>query len=76
LGRRPVNDQSLGQFTVPMASNGLSFLGVAFDQPIVARVSIVYGSVALGPDDSADTNVAVMDDLIYGEPQPIVSATY
>jgi hypothetical protein len=67
------NGQSLGQFKVPIASNGLSFLGVAFDQPIVAHVSIVYGSVALGPDDSADANVAVMDDFIYGEPQAISS---
>ncbi|MBV8716776.1 MAG: hypothetical protein JOZ65_17070 [Chloroflexi bacterium] len=62
---------SLGRFTVPVASGGLSFLGVAFDQPVVARVSIVYGSVALGPDDGPDTNVAVMDDFIYGEPQTI-----
>ena len=38
-------------------------------QPVVARVSIVYGTVALGPDDSVDDNVAVMDDFIYGEPQ-------
>jgi hypothetical protein len=65
------NGQSLGQFKVPIANNGLSFLGVAFDQPVVARVSIIYGSVALGPDDSADNNVAVMDDFIYGEPQAI-----
>ena len=65
------NGQSLGQFKVPMASNGLSFLGVVFDQPVVASVRIVYGSVALGPDDSADTNVAVMDDFIYGEPQAV-----
>ena len=63
------NGESLGRFGVPMAPAGLSFLGVAFDQPVVARVSIVYGSVALGPDDSPETNVAVMDDFIYGEPQ-------
>jgi len=62
---------SLGRFNVPVAAGGLSFLGVAFDQPVVARVSIVYGSVALWPDDGPDTNVAVMDDFIYGEPQAI-----
>ena len=62
---------SLGRFSVPQAPGGLSFLGVAFDQPVVARVSIVYGSVALGPDESPDTNVAVMDDFIYGEPQAV-----
>jgi len=27
--------------------------------------------VALGPDDGADTNVAVMDDFIYGEPEAL-----
>jgi len=65
------NGDSLGHFSVPQAPGGLSFLGVAFDQPVVARVSIVYGSVALGPDESPDTNVAVMDDFIYGEPQAV-----
>jgi hypothetical protein len=61
--------QSLGKFSVPIASNGLSFLGVAFDQPIVARVRIQYGTVALGPNDGPNNDVAVMDDFIYGEPQ-------
>jgi hypothetical protein len=42
---------------------------VAFDQPIVARVRIAYGTVALGPNDSPTNDVAVMDDFIYGEPQ-------
>jgi hypothetical protein len=59
---------SLGQFAVPLSNNGLSFLGVAFDEPIVARVRIEYGTVALGPDDSAENDVAVMDNFIYGEP--------
>jgi hypothetical protein len=61
--------QSLGQFSVPLANNGLSFLGVAFEQAVVARVRIEYGTVALGPDDSAEFDAAVMDDFIYGEPQ-------
>lgn len=62
------NGKSLGQFAVPLSNNGLSFLGVAFDEPIVARVRIEYGTVALGPDDSAENDVAVMDNFIYGEP--------
>jgi hypothetical protein len=57
------NGQSLGQYSVPIAAGGLSFLGVVFDQPVVARVSIAYGTVALGPDDDAENNVAVMDDF-------------
>ena len=63
------NDQSLGQFTVPTSPGGLSFLGVVFDEPVVARVRIVYGSSALGPAESAEVDVAVMDDFIYGEPR-------
>lgn len=64
------NGNSLGKFAVPLANNGLSFLGVAFDEPIVARVRIEYGNIALGAEDSRkDKNdAAVMDDFIYGEP--------
>jgi hypothetical protein len=61
---------SLGKFGVPKSKAGLSFLGVAFDEPVVAKVRIVYGNTALGPDDSAGHDVAVMDDFIFGEPQP------
>jgi hypothetical protein len=63
--------RSLGKFNVPIANNGLSFLGVVFEQPIIAKVRIAYGTVALGPDDSAQNDVAVMDDFIYSEPQAI-----
>jgi hypothetical protein len=63
--------QSLGQFNAPLAPGGLSFLGVVWDQPVVARVRIAYGTGALGPDDSPTYNVAVMDDFIYAEPQAI-----
>jgi hypothetical protein len=59
---------SLGQFHTPISNNGLSFLGVAFPEPIVQRVRIAYGTAALGPDDGPDNDVAVMDDFIYGEP--------
>jgi len=62
------NGASLGAFPVPAADSGLSFLGVAFDQAIVSRVKITYGTVALGPNDDAANDVAVMDDFIYGEP--------
>ena len=64
-------DKSLGTFATPIADNGLSFLGVAFPEPVIHRVRITYGTVALGPDDSAQNDVAVMDDFIYGEPQAI-----
>ena len=59
---------SLGRFSVPISVDGLSFLGVIFDRPIVARVRIEYGTAALGPTDDQYADVAVMDDFIYGEP--------
>ena len=62
---------SLGTFSVPVSQDGLSFLGIAFPDPIVARVKIVYGNSELGPDDGGEVDVAVMDDFIFGEPQPI-----
>jgi len=61
--------KSLGRFAVPLANNGLSFLGVLFDKPVIARVRIEYGTVALGPNDGPKNDVSVMDDFIYGEPQ-------
>ena len=65
-----INGNSLGKFQTPIADNGLSFLGVAFPQPIVHRVRIAYGTDALGPNDGNGVDVAVMDNFIYGEPQP------
>jgi hypothetical protein len=56
---------------VPPAPESLSFLGVVFDKPIVARVKIEYGSGPLGPADSDSYDAAVMDDFVYGEPQPL-----
>lgn len=60
----------IGKFTVPVKPRGLSFLGVLFPRAEVARVRIEYGNHALGPKESAHINVAVMDNFIYGEPQP------
>jgi hypothetical protein len=70
------NDKSLGKFPVPANNGGYSFLGVMYEQPIVAHVRIEYGTVALGPDDGPDADVAVMDDFIYDEPQPIRKKKY
>jgi hypothetical protein len=64
-------DRSLGKFPIPASNDGLSFLGVSFEKPVVHRVRIAYGQVALGPDDGPDNDVAVMDDFIFGEPHAI-----
>jgi len=66
---------SLGAFSAPVRSDdgGLSFLGVTFDNPIIARVRITLGTGALAAnvnDISAGGTVdlVVLDNLIYGEP--------
>jgi hypothetical protein len=64
--------RSLGKFAAPVSRNGLSFLGVVFARPVVARVRIEYGNGKLGPSESRTYDVAVMDDFIYGEPRPLV----
>ena len=58
---------------VPVSSDGLSFLGVVFERPVVARVRIKYGTIALGPDERGRKDVAVMDNFIFGEPRPASS---
>jgi hypothetical protein len=71
------SDASLGLFNVPTVSvsdGGLSFLGVLFDAgERIARVRIMAGDVALGPDDdpTGGVDVAAMDNFIYAEPQAI-----
>jgi hypothetical protein len=63
---------SLGQFQTPIADGGLSFLGVVFEDAVVARIEVKYGTGALGPNDGeGGVDVAVMDNFIFGEPQAI-----
>jgi hypothetical protein len=66
-----VDGNSLGAFAVPLSDNGLSFLGVIFPEAVVHKVRIEYGTVDLGPNDSPENDVAVMDNFIYGEPQAL-----
>jgi hypothetical protein len=50
-------------------SGSQSFLGVSFPAgEVVARVRIISGNAALGPDESGTLDLVVMDDFIYGEP--------
>jgi hypothetical protein len=49
----------------------LSFFGVVFDDARIARVRITTGDVAPGPDDDEKRDIVMMDDFIYGEPQPL-----
>ncbi len=62
--------RSLARFDVP-ASPGqetLSFLGVRFLDRGVARVRITSGNIALGPNESTNRDLVVMDDFIFGTP--------
>lgn len=67
---------NLGTYFAPACPGGLSFVGVAFPDPIVARVEILSGLKALGPEsfDVSSGNrgpvqdLVIMDDFIYGEP--------
>jgi hypothetical protein len=49
----------------------LSFFGIVFDEPLIARVRITTGDTAPGPDDDEKHDIVMMDDFIYGEPQPL-----
>jgi len=66
----------LGTYLAPASPGGLSFVGVRFPEPIVARVEILSGEAALGAEsfDISSGNVGprrdlvIMDDFLYGEP--------
>ena len=66
------NGRLLFRGVVP-ASEGdasLSFFGVVFEDPRIARVLITTGNAAPGPNDNDRRDIVMMDDFIYGEPQP------
>ena len=47
-----------------------TFFGIVFDDARIARVRITAGATP-GPDDSRRLDVVMMDDFLYGEPQPL-----
>jgi len=49
----------------------LSFFGLVFEDAPIAGVRITSGDVAPGPDDDGKHDIVMMDDFIYGEPQPL-----
>jgi len=67
---------SLGTFAAPARSDaaGLSFVGVTFADPIIARVRIKLGTGTLGAgvrdvSDGGTVDLVVLDNVIYGEPK-------
>ena len=57
----------LTQTVEPSSEGGFSFLGVIYDEAIVARVQITLGGTFNG-DNFSGTDPVVMDDFIFGEP--------
>jgi hypothetical protein len=48
----------------------LSFFGIVFNKAIIARVKITTGNRAPGRNDTRRRDIVMMDDFLYGEPQP------
>jgi hypothetical protein len=75
--------RSLGRYVAPPCPGGLSFVGVSFATPIIARVEITSGraAIAAGATDVSDhrrgiaRDLVVMDDFIYGEPVAVGGLT-
>ena len=65
-------DLLLARDVLSTAGDGsLSFLGISYSDPRIARVRITAGNGALGPDDITQAGMldaVAMDDFIYGEP--------
>lgn len=66
----------IGTYAAPVRTddNGLSFVGVMFERPIIARVRITLGTGALagGVNDvsaGGALDLVVLDNVIYGEPR-------
>jgi len=71
--------RSFGEFAAPVCAGGFSFVGVAFDTPVINRVAIKSGKGVLGSglsdvsdrDHEGARDLVVMDDFIYGEPRQL-----
>lgn len=70
------SNASLGTYIVPAATGNetFSFLGISYATPTVLRVRITSGTSPVGADEfPGETDLAVMDDFIYGEPVSLAS---
>jgi hypothetical protein len=58
---------------VPAApgDGSLSFFGIVFGDARIARVRITSGDTTPGPNDDETHDIVMMDDFLYGEPQPL-----
>ena len=69
---------SLGIFNVPATTGNqtFSFFGITTDvnEPLIGSIRIITGTNALGPNESSEVDLVVMDDFFYAEPQIAVQA--
>lgn len=68
----------IAEVYVPAQAKGLSFAGITAwtqgkwqPEPVIAEVEKVLGDVALAHAQQGHGDVVVMDNFIYGEPQPM-----
>lgn len=67
-----VDGNELGTFEAPTSDNAaLSFLGVVFDDPDVAKVSIMAGLTPIDGVLGEPSELVAMDDFIFGEMTPV-----
>ena len=69
-------DRSLGSYAAPIRNDaaGHSFIGVLFDEAVIARVVVTSGDAALAPGvedvtDGGASDLVVTDDFLYAEPE-------
>jgi hypothetical protein len=67
------NGELLYNGAVPASpgDGSLSFIGIVFTDARIVRVRITSGDAAPGPNDDGTHDIVMMDDFLYGEPQPI-----
>ncbi|OSX74505.1 hypothetical protein BU14_0286s0018 [Porphyra umbilicalis] len=63
-----VHGKQLAKVAAPAKAGGLSFVGLIFDRPVVARVRMVLGNAKVTDHDDGHRDVVVADDFVYGEP--------
>lgn len=63
-----VHGRRLAKVFAPAKRGGLSFVGVAFNKPVVAYVRMTLGNRKVTDRDDEHGDVVVADDFVYGEP--------
>src|SRR5262249_13719417 len=78
-----MDGSSLGTYAAPVRSDagGLSFVGVMYADPLIARVRITLGTGALGPGVNDVTaggtpDLVGLGNVIYGEPHKAFQKTF